>query len=327
MNISEDLWLCFSGGNAIGAYHAGAYEALAEANIEPTAIAGASIGAIMAALIAGNAADDRVSKLEQFWSLAEQSTLLPDAKQSRIAGGLRTLMTGRPGLFHPNISWSLFGLPPRASLFDPAPMRRELLELIDFDRLNSGSIRVIVTAVDVQTGELQSFDTLRETLTVDHLMASSAFPVFFPPVLLNGRHYVDPGVVCNLPIEPLFADMPTNAVTCFALDAAIPEGQVPRGVDDALIRAQDIVFSAQSKYAVTRVKRMLERSPLRSGNERSSIRHYTYRDEGNHESGLKMIDFRGDSLQQRWAEGKRTIWNALKAGAVENEQQEAGVPL
>ncbi|MGC4411031.1 esterase (plasmid) [Rhizobium rosettiformans] len=310
MHFNHDVWLCFSGGNAIGAYHAGAYEALSENGIEPTAIAGASIGAITAALIAGNGAGERASKLKQFWSLAEQASLLPDAKQSRIAGGMQTLISGRPSLFHPRIDWSMFGMPSRASLFDPAPMRRELQALIDFDRLNSGAIRVVVTAVDVETGELRSFDTLREQLTVDHLMASTAFPVFFPPVRLSERHYVDPGVVCNLPIEPLFTDMPAYPVTCFAFDAAIPHGPVPDGVDTALIRAQDILFSAQSRYALARIRQKLDSFASDSGSARSSIRHYTFRDEASMETGLKMIDFRSDSLKQRWAEGRRTVLSA-----------------
>ena len=327
MFFSEDLWLCFSGGNAIGAYHAGAFEALAENGIEPTAIAGAFIGAITAALIAGNASGERVNKLKQFWSLAGQSTLLPDGKGSRIAGGMQTLMSGRPGLFHPRIDWSMFGMPQRTSLFDPSPMRRELLKLIDFGRLNSGAIRLVVTAVDVETGEVRSFDTLRDQLTVDHLMASSAFPVFFPPVMINGKHYVDPGVVCNLPIEPLFANLPTHAVTCFAFDAAIPEGPVPRGVDAALIRAQDILFSAQSRHALARIRQSLETSPRDRGSARSSIHHFTFQDRANMESGLKMIDFRSDSLKQRWAEGRSTALNALGRASVASEQPVTALPI
>lgn len=320
MRFNDDVWLCFSGGNAIGAYHAGAFEALAENGIEPSAIAGASIGAITAALIAGNVAGERADKLKQFWSLAEQSSLLPDARGSRIAGGFQTLMIGRPGLFHPRTDWSMFGMPQRTSLFDPSPMRRELLKLIDFNRLNSGAIRLVVTAVDVETGAVRSFDTLRDELTVDHLMASSAFPVFFPPVMVNGKHHVDPGVVCNLPIEPLFADLPTHAVTCLAFDAAIPEGRVPHNVDAALIRAQDILFSAQSRHAMARIRQRLEASPRDSGSAHSSIQHYTFQDEANMESGLKMIDFRSDSLKQRWAEGKRTALNALREASIEIEE-------
>ena len=45
---TREVWLCLSGGNALGAYHAGAYQALHSAGIEPTRIAGASIGGIIA---------------------------------------------------------------------------------------------------------------------------------------------------------------------------------------------------------------------------------------------------------------------------------------
>lgn len=317
MELTDNFWLCFSGGNAIGAYHAGGYEALAEAGIDPTAIAGASIGAIVAALIVGNAPEDRLSKLKKFWALAEQSSLCPDTKGTRIASGIQTLVGGRPGLFHPRFDWSFFGMPSRASLFDPAPMRRELERLIDFDRLNSGKIRLAVTAVDIETGDLVSFDTRDVQLTVDHLMASSAFPLFFPPVLLDGKHYIDPGVVCNLPIEALFSEMPDQPITCFALDAAIPGGHAPRGLDDALIRAQDTLFSAQSKFALQRVERRLEEQRTSTGGPgpSSSIYHLTFRDDAAREAGLKMIDFRRESLAQRWAEGRNAMMDVLVTAA------------
>lgn len=317
MELTDSVWLCFSGGNAIGAYHAGAYEALAEAGIEPTAIAGASIGAVVAALIVGNPPEDRVTKLKKFWALAEQSSFFPDTKGTRIASGIQTLLGGRPGLFHPRFDWSFLGMSSRSSVFDPAPMRRELERLIDFDRLNFGEIRLAVTAVDIETGELVSFDTRDVPLTVDHLMASTAFPVFFPPVLLDGKYYVDPGVVCNLPIEALFSEIPEKSVTCFALDAAVPDGRVPNGLDDALIRAQDILFSAQSKFALQRVKRRLEEQrPSTSGPRAWSSVHYrTFRDEAAQESGLKMIDFRRESLAQRWVEGRKAMNDVLVTAA------------
>ena len=59
--------LVLQGGGALGAYQGGAYEALHEAGIEPNWIIGTSIGAINAVLIAGNKAQDRLLKLQEFW--------------------------------------------------------------------------------------------------------------------------------------------------------------------------------------------------------------------------------------------------------------------
>ena len=59
--------LVLQGGGALGAYQAGVYEALAEADIQPNWVAGVSIGAINAAIIAGNPPNERIEKLRKFW--------------------------------------------------------------------------------------------------------------------------------------------------------------------------------------------------------------------------------------------------------------------
>ena len=63
----ERVALVLQGGGALGAYQAGVYEALAEADLHPDWVAGISIGAVNTALIAGNAPQTRVDKLKEFW--------------------------------------------------------------------------------------------------------------------------------------------------------------------------------------------------------------------------------------------------------------------
>ena len=63
----QQIALVLQGGGALGAYQAGVYEALAEADLHPDWVAGISIGAINTALIAGNAPQARVDKLKEFW--------------------------------------------------------------------------------------------------------------------------------------------------------------------------------------------------------------------------------------------------------------------
>src|SRR3984893_12409442 len=72
----ECIALLLQGGGALGSYQAGVYEALAEANVHPDWIAGISIGAINAALIAGNAPGERVAKLRRFWEEVTANPLL-----------------------------------------------------------------------------------------------------------------------------------------------------------------------------------------------------------------------------------------------------------
>ena len=67
--------LLLQGGGALGAYQGGVYEALAEANIHPDWIAGISIGAINAAIIAGNPPNSRVDRLREFWTQVTSTRL------------------------------------------------------------------------------------------------------------------------------------------------------------------------------------------------------------------------------------------------------------
>src|ERR1700741_2948333 len=59
--------LVLQGGGALGSYQAGAYQALCHFDFEPDWIAGISIGAINAAIIAGNEPSQRVRRLKEFW--------------------------------------------------------------------------------------------------------------------------------------------------------------------------------------------------------------------------------------------------------------------
>src|SRR5581483_4230670 len=71
--------LVLQGGGALGSYQAGVYQALAEAGLHPNWIAGISIGALNAAIIAGNAPEHRVERLTEFWETICRSALLPHA--------------------------------------------------------------------------------------------------------------------------------------------------------------------------------------------------------------------------------------------------------
>ena len=69
----ERIALLLQGGGALGAYQGGVYQALAEAGLHPDWVAGISIGAINAALIAGNPPERRVERLREFWEAVSTS--------------------------------------------------------------------------------------------------------------------------------------------------------------------------------------------------------------------------------------------------------------
>ncbi|HEV7434505.1 MAG TPA: patatin-like phospholipase family protein [Pseudorhizobium sp.] len=308
-NHAPEVWLCLSGGNALGAYHAGVYQALEEAGRPPARIAGASIGAVVGALIAGNPPDARMRALHAFWKTAQSKSLLPPSLSplpdtfSRWSSLLQTLTQGRPGLFRPTLqgAWSLmpFAWTGRPSMFDTAPMRRTLLELIDFDLLKNGPVRLQVTAVDVETGEDVVFDSHAGGVEVEHLMASTAFPVAFPPVSIEGRVYVDPGVSANLPIAPLLPTSEADEVLCLAVDLVDARGRCPRSLDNAIQRTQELVFSSQSRHAL---RAALTRSPDAFPNQIAII-HLSYKGHQD-ETALKFFEFSEESINRRWNAGK-----------------------
>lgn len=311
MDEPQEVWLCLSGGNALGAYHAGVYSALHQAGVRPSRIAGTSVGAIVAAIIAGNKLEDRLARLDEFWLLASDDLAVANVARhsdgAKIASSLGTLMHGRPGLFQPSpVTWwrRLIGLS-HPSLFDRSGLRDKLRRLIDFDHLNSGEVRLIVNAVSVATGREHVYDTAEMAVTEDHLMASSAFPVLYSPEPVDGHHMVDGGLTANLPVLPMFREPPTRHVKCLAFDLVSPMGSNPDSIDGALHRMQDLILSAQSS-------RSLDMLRLQSAQWRHemSLLHVAYT--GDEEAGGKMLEFSSSSMKARRLAGESDASSALK---------------
>ncbi len=166
--------LVLQGGGALGAYQAGVYQALHEANIEPDWVIGTSIGAINAGLIAGNVPDQRLAQLQEFWSRITQSSVVAAANANpfiaAFAPNAATIAGGVPGFFEPNpAAW--IGAKARlgaeqAAYYSTAPLQSTLHGLTSAALLNAGSPRLTVGAANVQTGEMRYFDS-REIQLVD----------------------------------------------------------------------------------------------------------------------------------------------------------------
>jgi NTE family protein len=254
--------LVLQGGGALGAYQAGVYQALSEHGLEPDWIVGTSIGAINAALLAGNKRSTRLQRLKQFWDrVSHQDGIdlaqIPDG-QRRYSIGLSTLDTvlrGVPGFFTPR-QFSLFGAglvvaPEEASFYDTAALADTLGELVDFDYLNaSGGMRLTVNAMKVTTGELVSFDSSQQTLSADHVRASGALPPGFPPVRIDGALYWDGGLYSNTPLETVLDDVPHVDTLCFMVDLWSAEGPEPTTLDEVQTRQKDVTFASRSKRQI-----------------------------------------------------------------------------
>jgi len=280
-----DHWLCFSGGNSLGSFHAGAWAAVEKANLNVTRMAGASIGAVVAAIIAGNPPDQRQQALDGFLQ-AVGHTVFPWNAFTRRNWVLGTLLAGQPSLYTPTLPGFfelLPGAPRDVSAFARHPMRRLLQERIDYDLLNDGDIEVSVTALDAESGDIVVFRTGETRLTVDHLMASTALPVLFRPVQIDGRHFLDAGLSQNLPLPALLdRDDPAEIL---AFDLYGLQGTFAPTLNGVANRAQDLMFASQSRS-------VLESSDLKG----RRLTHVVLRDDSDDFVG-KAFDFSHQSLR------------------------------
>ncbi|NYD89083.1 putative acylesterase/phospholipase RssA [Sphingomonas melonis] len=177
-----EVVLVLSGGNALGAFQAGVYEALHNHGLEPDWIVGASIGAINGALIAGSRPEARIDALRSFWrphvigpmDMAHPWLSSGLETSRRSAAAAWTAIAGRAGIFGPLLSalmpWSI----DRPSIFETEQLAATLNDAIDFTRLNDGSCRFTATALDLQTGEDAIFDTDTHKIGAHHIRASAA---------------------------------------------------------------------------------------------------------------------------------------------------------
>lgn len=258
--------LVLQGGGALGAYQAGVYEGLHASGRLPNWVAGISIGALNAAVIAGNAPEHRVAKLREFWKTICQPPFLPapfaapafddvpEPLQHGLSGmaAMRALFEGQAGFFLPRIPapplapWRRG--PDVASWYDTGPLRSTLERLVDFDRINDPrTIRVSVGAVNVRTGNFEYFDSIRQTLRAEHFMASGALPPGFPAVEIDGEFYWDGGMVSNTPLYKVLRDRPAHDALIFQVDLWSATGQLPHDLTQVAARSKDIQFSSRTR--------------------------------------------------------------------------------
>jgi len=250
--------LVLQGGGALGAYQAGAYEALAEAGHLPRWVAGTSIGAVNAAIIAGNQPDQRVPRLREFWEGVSGRLLgwplAKDDNSRRIFNETSAALSaagGVPGFFEPRIPPAVVmpqGTPEAISVYDTEPLRTTLLELVDFDLMNSGLVRMSIGAVQVLTGNMQYFDTASQLIGPEHVMASGALPPGFPPIEIDGEPYWDGGLVSNTPLEyVLERSGPREDMCIFQVDLFSARGCMPQTLFDVAQREKEIRYSSRTR--------------------------------------------------------------------------------
>jgi NTE family protein len=268
----ECVTLLLQGGGALGAYQGGVYEALAEANIHPDWIAGISIGAINAAIIAGNPANSRVDRLREFWTHVTSSAPwdwsgnpFDDLARNDDTRNLLNQMSanlavacGATGFFSARavMPWlQPGGALGATSFYDTSDLKRTLERLVDFDRLNAGITRFSAGAVNVRTGNFVYFDTSTHKITPEHVMASGALPPGFPAVEIDGEHYWDGGLVSNTPLQWVIESDPRRQDTlAFQVDLWSSQGALPRNLAEVATRHKEIQFSSRTRASTGQFK-------------------------------------------------------------------------
>ena len=260
--------LLLQGGGALGSYHAGVYEGLAEAGMMPTWVVGISIGAINSAIIAGNPPERRIERLREFWDRVSAYAPLPLPSEFDPIRPLLDRLSvwfgatyGIPGFFAPRLPSPLLvpaADPSALSFYDTSPLEQTLKDLVDFDLLNSGKLRLSLGATNVRTGESKYFDTRDTRITPKHVMASGALPPAFASVEIDGEEYWDGGLVSNTPITYVWDQKPLTTALLVQVNLFPNKGEQPRDMIQVLERIKDIQYSSKQRFSTDRLREIGE---------------------------------------------------------------------
>ena len=334
--------LVLQGGGALGSYQAGVYEALYENFKTLDWVAGVSIGAINAALIAGNAPHKRVERLHEFWDLISSGpgqslpALGGDRGMLNQWSAVSAVLFGIPGFFKPRMSPALLmgGAAPVQSYYDTSDLKTTLERLVDFDRINSKQMRLSVGAVNVRTGNSVYFDNATQHITAAHVMASAALPPGFPAIHIDGEDYWDGGLVSNTPLQYVLDSHPrTRQLVVLQVDLFSARGDMPKTLSEVAERQKDITYSSRTRMntdtlgATLNLEQalavLLSKLPKRLRDDPSvatlqthltlkpiDILHLIYRDKP-YELESKDYEFSRATVAEHWLAGASDMKNTL----------------
>lgn len=236
----QDIALLLQGGGALGAYELGVLRHMGEKHmLPPRLVAGVSIGAVNAAVLVGSRNPDPLIALETLWRKLTVPTLpfAPQVLEQNLA------LLGNPHMSR--LRYDYWNLPNWLSMYSPEPLRALLHELVDFDKLNASETTVQLSAVQLESGEIEIFSNRNgQTIGVDEVIASLSIPPMFPPVEIRGKHYWDGGLFDNAPLGAMIDALPDNEHTRFVIVNLFPlRGTVPRNLTQVQDRMLDIIFS------------------------------------------------------------------------------------
>ena len=278
----QETVLVMQGGGSLGAYECGVYKTLERHGIEFDIVAGTSIGAVNAAIIAGNRDESSAKTLEQFWlSLAERITPSFFADNVRaIFSSMLVSLYGNKNAFEPVWSYpaSLFNyysifssytrIPPH--LYDVKPLEDTLTKFVDFDKINkqhrssisSGSVsgnetkrlspRLIMTCTDIQRSESVTFDSDHIELDAGHVIACTGFPFYgLAWTKKDGLYLWDGSLLSNTPLREVIDASPKNHKRVYIINLFPKiQNELPTNMFDIWHRARDIIHTDKTDHNI-----------------------------------------------------------------------------
>ena len=353
--LPDSVALVLQGGGALGSYQAGVIEGLAASDIEIDWVAGISIGAVNAAIVAGNPPELRVERLRAFWSgLGTWLPSFPIFPNAQVREALHewsagfVAMAGVPGFFSPRRISPLLatpGTPEALSYYDPTPLIATLDALVDWDLVNDGPVRLSVGAVDVESGNFHYFDSADTRLDARHIMASGALPPGLPPVEIDGRWWWDGGIVSNTPLTYLL-DHQDGAMLVFQVDLFSASAERPKTIMDVMAREKEIRFSSRTREVSAQlmklrqereaIRKALKKLPADLSDDRDiralaalaeehpvNLVHLIYRANA-WEGGSRDFEFSARTMREHWDAGRLAVTHSLANSQVVAENIETG---
>ena len=340
--LPDQVALVLQGGGALGSYQAGVIDGLADSGIEIDWVAGISIGAVNAAIVAGNPPERRVARLTEFWDIVTSALpsfpIFPNDHLREMlhewSAGL-VLAQGVPGFFKPRMISPAFAPPGSCealSFYDSSPLAETLDSLVDWDLLNNGPVRLSIGAVDVVSGNFHYFDNKHETLDARHIMASGALPPGLPPIEIDGRWWWDGGLVSNTPLAHVL-DHQSGEMLVFQVDLFTSATDRPKTIMDVLAREKEIRFSSRTRQVTDQLMRMrtdreairkvLDKLPEdicddpdikalaeRAAEQPVSLVHLIYRANA-WEGGSRDFEFSARTMREHWDAGHGAVTETM----------------
>src|SRR5437016_1472724 len=308
----ERIAMVLSGGAALGSYQAGAYAALENCGVRPNWIAGTAIGAVNAAIIAGNLPHERTFRLRQFWQ--ELSRRVAARCESAVGGKLRQWLAGvtstRDGADH----GLLRDLGRDRPMIRPSELRALIESAVDFERVNSGAVRVVLGAVNLGTGAETYFDNDRHVLGPEHVLASTALPGLSPIVIADQRYGGSAVSVAALD------DARPADTLCFVIDGYDP---APGSGGGASRSAREIAGLRRNHDLRRMIALLGERVPpamrrdvdikkcLAEASEATMTILHLVHEGSAEELAAQTADFSPEALRRRWQAGESDVATSL----------------